>query len=73
MLDQVRGGPATVKQAVAASSRPPLHPQQVRSSVGPAGDPLAQGCFLLAVWGSHGRDHDHIGFGRQARVDVVQR
>lgn len=70
----VRGGPATVKQARGRQQPGAVaHAQQVRSPVGPAGDPVAQGCFLLAVWGDHGRDHDHLGLGCQARVDVFQR
>jgi len=70
----VRGGPATIKQAAGGEQPGAVaHAQQVGSPVDPAADPLAQRYFLLAVWGSHGRDHEHVRFGRHARVDVVQR
>ena len=74
MLDQCAVARRPSSRPVAASSREPLQtPSRCAPLVGPAGDPLAQRCFLLGVWGSHGRDHDHVGFGRQARVDVGQR
>jgi hypothetical protein len=60
----VRGGPATVKQARGCQQPGAVaHAQQVGSPVAPTGDPLAQRCFLPAVGGGHGRDHDHVGSG----------